>query len=116
MTGTATRAVAFAGAACLMVGTAAIGFAAPASASPRTHYLSEARSYDTHLKRVSSGTLWKVGKSTCRVLDAGGHFNDVLDVFSAVDLPADAQAAIVVSAIHNLCPGHEQFLNEWLAG
>jgi hypothetical protein len=109
------RTIALSGAACLMLGTTTVAVAGPASASPRSNYLNEARSYDGDLGSVSNYTLWKVGKSTCKVLDQGGHFNMILRLFNNADIPTNAQAAIVVAAVHNLCPGHQAFLDRWLA-
>ncbi len=91
-----------------------VATASPASASPRTDYLDTARYLDPSLYDVTDRSLWKVGKSVCKMLDRGAHFVDVLDFFNRYDLPTETQAAIVVAAVNHLCPGHEYFLDEWI--
>jgi hypothetical protein len=88
--------------------------AAPASASPRSNYLREARHLEPKLVNVGDYTLWKAGKATCHVLDIGGHFVDVIKAMKDAGVTSSEGAAVIVAAVHNLCPGHTKFLNNFV--
>lgn len=110
---TATRVTSLAMAGVLATGTALVA-AGPAAASPRSDFLSDARDGASELWDYSDRSVWRVGKSVCRILDRGGHWDAVIYEMSDYDISDEAQAAIVVSAVYNLCPGHRYFLNVWL--
>lgn len=83
-------------------------------AAKRKAYLRDARYLDNDLVLVSDGSLFQVGRLVCRTLDNGGNFQDIVEAMVGADIDSDQVAAIVVAAVHNLCPGHRQFLTNWL--
>ena len=91
-----------------------VATASPAAASPRTDFVADARQGAPELWDYTARSLWRAGKSVCRILDRGGHWNQVIDEVSDYGISSEAQAALVVSAVYNLCPGHKRFLDEWL--
>lgn len=84
------------------------------ASAKRSKYLSTARSLNSDLFLVGDDTLFSIGKSTCQVLDKGGNFDDI--VLAIIDSGLDplVGAAITVAAVEELCPGHKQFLDNWL--
>ena len=82
----------------LLLLSIAVASAAPAAASPRSNYLREARHLEPKLA----------------TLDSGGHFVDVISAMKDAGVSSSKGAAVIVAAVHNLCPGHRQFLNNFV--
>jgi hypothetical protein len=80
----------------------------------RRTYLRDARALQSDLYLVQDSTLFEAGKATCQILDRGGNFGQIVSSIIDSGLDSDVGAAVVVSAINNLCPGHKTFLNNWL--
>jgi len=98
----------------LLLFSVAVASAGPAAASPRSNYLREARHLEPRLSSVGDYTLWRAGKGVCYTLDVGGHFVDVIKAMKKAGVDSSEGAAVIVAAVHNLCPGHTQFLNNFV--
>jgi len=98
----------------LLLLSIAVASAAPAAASPRSNYLREARHLEPKLATVGDQALWRAGKAVCLTLDSGGHFVDVISAMKDAGVSSSKGAAVIVAAVHNLCPGHRQFLNNFV--
>jgi len=98
----------------LLLFSVAVASAGPAAASPRSNYLREARHLEPRLSSVGDYALWRAGKTVCLTLDSGGHFVDVISAMNDAGVPSKKGAAVIVAAVHNLCPGHRQFLTNFV--
>ena len=98
----------------LLLFSVAVASAGPAAASPRSRYLHEARHLEPRLATVGDYKLWLAGKTVCYTLDTGGHFVDVINAMDKAGVSSSKGAAVIVAAVHNLCPGHTQFLDNFV--
>jgi len=84
-------------------------------AAKRKAFLRDARYLNSDLKLVSDSSLFYAGRLVCRTLDNGGDFDDIVDIMVVqADIDSEVVAVIMTAAIYDLCPGHRQFLQNWL--
>jgi hypothetical protein len=89
---------------------------ASTASKKRAAYLSSARRLEPALYGVDDDTLFRAGRSICRTLDAGGNFAQIINTIISAGLDSSTGAALIVASIEHLCPGHKQFLNNFLYG
>jgi len=89
---------------------------ASTASKKRAAYLSSARRLEPALYGVDDDTLFRAGRSICRTLDSGGNFAQIINTIISAGLDSSTGAALIVASIEHLCPGHKQFLNNFLYG
>ena len=81
---------------------------------PQKAFISEVHQRGDTLAYVSDRTLLEGGRAVCQALDGGGNFTDIITLLTVAGISAQDTAALIIAAVHNLCPGHTQFLTNFV--
>lgn len=84
-----------------------------AAARKRAAYLADLHQRGM-IGRATDDTLYNTGRSICRLLDAGGNFQILLDTAESAGVDAGDAAKLIISSVDFLCPGHTQFLENYI--
>lgn len=78
------------------------------------NFLRYAHELSPALKQFSDAGLVEFGRATCRYLDRGGNFDALAESMYNDGASIEEIGGVVVSSVRYLCPGHTQFLVNWI--